>query len=198
MGQLPEVLTRGGVNEKGVDYRNALVGLTEDEIDQDSAHVITAIYNGTNQQYYRNLCLKLLYNKPYRFLHDFFAKAYQRERYLDMKLLALRGLAQFAEEQEIAKLLKQFNVSLRKRAETTPCNYHEYELLLAENAMPYLVDTYGYACFQETLAIMLAQYKSMPDAFKGHFTVDANGNVVLLRSPEKTRDMISSYFGKNK
>ena len=198
MGQLPDILTRGGVNESGVNYRNALVGLSEDDIDEDSAHVITAIYNGTKQQYYRNLCLKLLYNKPYRILRDFFAKAYKRERHLDMKLLSLRGLAQFADEEEIAILLKKFNVNLGKRAEATPYNYQEYELLLGDNALPYLVDRYGYACFQETLAIVLAQYKSMPDTFKEHFTIDADGNVVPLRLLKESREMIENFFGKNR
>jgi hypothetical protein len=40
------------------------------------------------------------------------------------------------------------------------------------------------------------QYNEMPDAFKGHFTVDENGNTVILRSPEETNRMITGFFEK--
>jgi hypothetical protein len=113
---------------------------------------------------------------------------------LDIKINALRGLAHYITEDEIKKLLIKFNEILKKRKETTPYNYQEYELLLGKNALPYLYKKYSYECIKETLEIVQTQYNEMPDAFKGHFTIDENGNTVLLRTPEETNKMLDEFF----
>lgn len=70
-------------------------------------------------------------------MKEFFANAYKKERHLDMKIYALRGLSNFMEEKKIAKLLDKFNQTLAKRQDTTPYNYQEYELLRGKNALPF-------------------------------------------------------------
>ena len=144
----------------------------------------------------RNTCLKLLYNINNNLLKEFFEKAYKKERYLDMKINALRGLLNYTTETEIEKLLVKFNEILKKQKETTPYNYQEYELLLGKNSLPYLYKKYTYNCIKETLKIVQKQYDEMPEVFKGHFTVDENRNTVLLRSPEETNKMITKFFEK--
>lgn len=69
-------------------------------------------------------------------------------------------------------------------------------MLKGQNALPYLVDRYGYPCFKETLEIVEIQYNEMPDAFKGHFTVDLDGEIIQLRSSEKSRKMMDEFFKK--
>ena len=115
-----------------------------------------------------------------------------------MKLYALRGLSKFITEKEIDKILQKFNLTLAKRQKSTPYNYQEYELLKGKHALPFLVEKYGYRCFIETLAQVNTQYEQMPKAFKGHFTTDENGEIVNLRSPEKSKKIMTEFFNKKR
>jgi predicted transcriptional regulator len=178
-------------------FQDAFNNLKENAIvENNEIEAIINIYSKTKDLYIRNTCLKLLYNKESNILKGFFETAYKKERYLDMKINALRGLAHYITENEIKKLLIKFNETLKKRKETTPYNYQEYELLLGKNALPYLYKKYFYECIKETLEITRKQYNEMPEAFKGHFTVDEDGNTVKLRSPEETNRMITEFFEK--
>jgi hypothetical protein len=179
------------------DFLDAFAKLTEKDIKNDAEiEAIINIYTSAKDLYIRNTCLKLLYNKNNVLLKSFFEAAYKKERYLDMKINALRGLAHYIAEHEIKKLLIKFNETLRKRKETTPYNYQEYELLLGKDSLSYLEKKYSYECLKETLAIVQSQYDEMPEAFKGHFTVDENGNTILLRTVEETNKMIADFFSK--
>ncbi|QIH37001.1 hypothetical protein G6053_07720 [Sphingobacterium sp. DR205] len=60
--------------------------------------------------------------------------------------------------------------------------------------MPFLVEKFGYSCFKETLEQVNKQYDAMPDAFKGHFTTDENGESVMLRKPEETKIMMDKFW----
>ncbi len=193
----PEVLTNEKSNEKHIDFRNALFGLDKNVISIGNLEHLTNIYNSTKQLDIRNKILKLLYDFDFATLKEFFSNAYKKERYLDMKIYALRGLANFVEEKDIDKLLQKFNQTLAKRQETTPYNYQEYELLKGKNALPYLVERFGYNCFKETLAQVNSQYNAMPEAFKGHFTTDENGESVLLRKPEEIQSLMEKFWEDN-
>lgn len=171
-----------------------LEALAPETVDERMARKIVTIYAQAKDVYVRKLCLHLLYDHPLGFLEEFFDKAFGRERYIDMRVHALRGLAQFRGEQALVGPLAKVNESLRKRAISTPYNYQEYECLLGKNALPYLVGRYGYGCFRETLAIVQANYDAMPDAFKGHFTFGEDGKPVRLRSPAETSRMLDEFF----
>lgn len=140
----------------------------------------------------------MLYDFDFPELKDFFNEAYKKLRYLDMKINALRGLAQFISEKEVEKLLQKFNVTLKKRQETTPYNYQEYSLLKGKHALPYLVLKYNYSCLKETLNQVNEQYDAMPDSFKGILTTDAKGEIVSLKTPSETSKIIQSFFDSNK
>ena len=116
---------------------------------------------------------------------EFFAEAYSPERYHSIKLTALRGLAQFASEQEIAERLAKLRASLRKVEQSTPLNFSEYEMLLAPQSLPYLVQRYGYASLNETLDQVRSQYERMPEPVKGLVTADESGNFIVLVSREE-------------
>jgi len=190
----PEILTTEKINERHVDFRNSLFGLDKKSINADDSKHLTKIYNSTKQLDIRNIILKLLYDFDFETLKEFFSNAYKKERYLDMKIYALRGLSNFVGEKEITKLLEKFNQALAKRQETTPYNYQEYELLKGKNALPYLVEKFGYNCFKETLQQVCRQYDAMPEAFKGHFTTDENGEIVALRKPEEVKNMMDKFW----
>ncbi|SFT40050.1 hypothetical protein SAMN05216474_0351 [Lishizhenia tianjinensis] len=194
--EFPEILKQENMNHRNYEFYNAFMELTSDCITEDTSRIIEKIYQTTKLVEFRKQSLKLLCQKDFDHLVKFFADAYKRERYLDMKILAIRGLAQFISESEIDKLLTKFNTTLKKRPQSTPYNYQEYEFLKGQNALPYLVDRYNYPSFKETLEIVERQYNNMPDAFKGHFTVDSDGEIIQLRSSEKSRKIIDEFFKK--
>lgn len=190
----PEILANEKINERHVDFRNALFGLNKNVISIDNLEFLTNIYNSTKQLDIRNKILKLLYDFDFEILKEFFLNVYKKERYLDMKIYALRGLSNFLSEKKIAKLLEKFNQTLAKRQETTPYNYQEYEFLRGKNALPFLVEKYGYNCFKETLEQVNRQYKAMPAAFKGHFTTDEKGECVMLKKPEEIKVIMDEFW----
>lgn len=190
----PEILTIEIINERHIDFRNALFSLDKSAISLENLEYLTNIYNSTKQLDIRNKILKLLYDFDFAILKEFFSNAYKKERYLDMKIYALRGLSNFIEEKEIIKLLEKFNQTLAKRQETTPYNYQEYELLRGKNALPFLIKKFNFNCFKSTLDQVNKQYNAMPEAFKGHFTTDENGEIVMLRKPEEIKSIMDKFW----
>ena len=198
MSNFPIILTDEKIKDSNKDFRSALFSLDQNSINKDNFTHLTRIYSTTKQLDLRNKVLRLLYDFDFPELKDFFDNAYKKERYLDMKIYALRGLSQFTNEKEIEKLLLKFNLTLLKRQETTPYNYQEYELLRGQNSLPYLAEKYNYNCFRETLNQVNEQYNAMPEAFKGHFTIDKNGEFVSLRNPDESSQMIKDFFNGKK
>lgn len=125
---------------------------------------------------------------------EFFLQAFRKERYLDMKLCALRGYAAYATEDEVAPLMARLLELLRKRAVTTPCDYQEYEPMRSAFLMPYLLQRYGYDCFRAFHEQLEAQYAAMPDCFKGIFTLDEQGNLRELRDRDEVQRALSAWL----
>ncbi|AJS57229.1 hypothetical protein [Paenibacillus sp. IHBB 10380] len=156
---------------------------------------LTELYSLAKKLYIRNTIMMSLVFCEDIDLKDFFFKAFKKERYLDMRLTAIRGYANYATEKEVEKLMSKFIEILMKRPENTPYNYQEYELIRSAFGLPYLVNRFRYACFIQAYAQEEKQYNVMPDAFKGHFTIDEKGNSVQLRSPEETTKMLDEFWG---
>jgi hypothetical protein len=192
--ELPYILINERFDERSIDFRNTLFNLKGETITEDNIYYITRIYNASKLLDIRNIILKLLYDFDFPELKVFFDEAYKKERYLDLKIYALRGLSNFITETEVAALLVKFNYTLAKRLERVPYNYQEYELLRGKNALPFLIDKFDYSCFKETLKQVNDQYESMPDAFKGHFTTNEKGEVVLLRKTKQVKKMMNNFW----
>lgn len=128
---------------------------------------------------------------------EFFLKAYKKERYLDMKLSAVRGYAAYATEDEVSALMQKLLESLRKRAEKTPYNYTEYEPMRSVFLMPYLMEKYDYSCFRVFHLQLEKQYAAMPDCFKNIFTLDEFGNVLPLREHEEVKQSWEEFWGRS-
>lgn len=127
----------------------------------------------------------------------FFLKAFQKERYLDMKLCAIRGYAAYAAEEDVSKCMEKLLQLLRKRQQTTPYNYEEYEVMRSAYLMPYLLATYGYACFSAFHEQLESQYENMPDVFKNIFSCDEFGNSYSIRDPNEVKQSIAAFFRGN-
>ncbi|WP_336687395.1 hypothetical protein [Chryseobacterium bernardetii] len=194
MDPFPEVLTDENAKERHPDFKKALFELNTENITTENLNHLIRIYTNTKEISYRNKILKLLYDLQYPELHPFFEMACRKERYLDMKVYALRGWAQFAEEKDISRLVDRMKISLAKTEKTTPYNYQEYELLRGKNALPFLVEKYDYRSFRELLEQVNEQYERMPDAFKGHMTTDEYGEIVHLRVPGESSKIMREFF----
>lgn len=128
---------------------------------------------------------------------EFFFKAFKKERYLDMKLTALRGYSNYASEDEVAILTKKLLELLKKIPQHTPYAYEEYEIMRSAFLLPYLIDKYHYDCFYELKEQLDKQYNDLPSCFKGIFSCDENGNAYSIRDTEEVKKSIDEFF-KNK
>lgn len=125
---------------------------------------------------------------------EFFLKAFKKERYLDLKLCAVRGYAAYATESEVAVLMKKLLELLKKRPVGTPYNYSEYEAMRSVFLMPYLLGRYDYECFRVFNDQLEKQYNDMPDCFKNIFSLDENGNAYNIRDPKEVAQSIEHFF----
>lgn len=127
---------------------------------------------------------------------DFFFRSFKKERYLDMKLTALRGYAHYATEEEVSVLTKKLLELLKKRPQSTPYNYEEYEIMRSAFLLPYLIKKYNYACLRELSDQVEKQYNDMPDVFKNIFSCDEYGNYYDIRDPEEVQKSHREFFDK--
>lgn len=188
-----QYLTTAAVAESNLRFKEAIYDLNYRFINTSDVHLLEEIYFKLKDLALRNQILGCLMHNE---LGDkqFFLAAYKKERYLDMKLKAIRGLANYATEAEIEKVMEHFLKLLMKRPNHTPYNYQEYEFIRSACGLPYLINKYGYACFEKTLIQEEKQYHDMPDAFKGHHTYDIDGNLILLRAPNEVKKMLNTFF----
>ena len=127
---------------------------------------------------------------------DFFLQAFKQERYLDMKLSAVRGYAVYATEAEILTLMSKLLELLKKRPEKTPYNYTEYEPMRSVFLMKYLLKHYDYECFRVFDIQLEEQYNDMPDCFKDIFTLDELGNGCTIRDKEEVEKSWRDFWGR--
>jgi DNA gyrase/topoisomerase IV subunit A len=167
------------------------------EVAAENAEILEEIYDKVKDLYHRNLILRTLVWYDARDLKAFFLKAFKRERYLDMRLTAIRGYANYASEKEIDKLMAKFTEILIKRPESTPYNYQEYEMIRSVFGLPYLVKRFAYKSFINALEQTEKQYNDMPDAFKGIFTLNERGESVELISAEERNKSMEAFWQKH-
>ena len=189
-----EYLTTAPLREHDAKFISALDNVAYDFLTADEAGLIEQLYFKLKDLALRNKILYGLIRCEELELKDFFQKAYKKVRYLDMRLLAVHGLAHYASEEEIDKVMDHFLKILIKRPENTPYNYQEYEFLRSAFGLPLLIKKFGYSCFEKVLQQVEKQYQDMPEAFKGHFTYDEDGRPVLLRLPRETKKMMDRFF----
>lgn len=127
---------------------------------------------------------------------EFFFKSFKKERYLDMKLMAVRGYAAYACETEVAILMKKMLELLKKIPQHTPYDYQEYECMRSVFLMPYLLEHYDYECFRVFNMQLEKQYNDMPDCFKDVFSLDEFGNIYKIRDSAEVSQSWKEFHAK--
>ncbi len=125
---------------------------------------------------------------------DFFYRAFKRERYLDMRLTAIRGYAFYASEEEVEIVMSKMLELLKRRPERTPYDYQEYEPMRSKFLMPYLIERYDYQCFKDFNEQLEKQYNAMPDVFKNIYSVDEYGNSYAIRDPKEVTETFDKFY----
>lgn len=164
-------------------------------MEKSVAELMTDYFTIKNVPQRADILRKITFNCPSS-SKDFFFRAFKKERYLDLKLTALRGYAHFASEEEISILTKKLMELLKKRPQQTPYNYQEYEIMRSAYLLPYLVEKYHYTCLYELRDQVEKQYNDMPDCFKGIFSCDEEGNSYSIRNPDEVKRSLEEFYGR--
>ncbi|MCY9656369.1 hypothetical protein P5G65_36225 [Paenibacillus chondroitinus] len=188
-----QYLKTSSFSERDLRFREAINDLNYHFIKTNDVQVLKDIYFKLKDITLRNIILGILMHNEIG-LKQFFLDVYKKERYLDMKLKAIRGLANYTTETEIEQIMENFLKLLMKRPENTPYNYQEYEFIRSACGLPYLIKKYGYSCFEKALRQEEKQYNEMPEAFKGHYSFDEDGNLIVLRNPNEAKEMMNNFF----
>lgn len=176
-------------------YRESMINMRFESFTIEDTNFFTDYYKNIKDIFSRNQILQAFVLQCQKYdLKEFFLSAFKKERYLDMRLTAIRGYAIYASEKEIAPLMKKFIDILVKIPSRTPYNYQEYEMLRSKFGLPYLVEQYRYDCFKEALNQLEKQYNDMPDECKGFFTLDENGIYVALMTREEIDENLDILF----
>jgi hypothetical protein len=139
---------------------------------------------------YEHLAVLLLSsNLSSLYLKEWFLDAYGASRNLTLKLLFLRGYAEYASESELVPVVKDFTLSLKNAHEVT-----DFEYILSEIGLLYLVKKHRYGCFDAVLEAAKEKYESFPDAVRGFFTVDENFRKVSLLPDEEIRKRTDAHI----
>jgi len=146
----------------------------------------------------RNCILKYLVCNLPADAKEFFLRAFKKERYLDMKLCAVRGYAEYADISEVEALMDKLLALLKKIPDKTPYDYQEYEAMRSDFLMPYLIKKYNYDCFKTFSMQLEKQYDDMPDCFKNIYTLDSEGNLITIRDPAEVSQSLTDFFSNNK
>ena len=112
-------------------------------------------------------------------LKAFFAERVKATRRLCLKLFYIRGYAMYATEAELEPVMKKFCASLEKNHD-----YIDYNDILSVAGLPYLVDTYGYACFRRAYQVAKEEASKI-SLLMGGYTLDGNLKQISLLSNQK-------------
>lgn len=124
-------------------------------------------------------------------LKDFYFENLKKCRRLALKLFYIRGYAIYASEKELNPIMDKFCKSLEKNHD-----YIDYNYILSVAGVPYLVNTYGYKCFIETLKKAQEEYQEIDPLLRGYFTIDSNLEQVDLLPIEEVFERSHQYLEK--
>ena len=122
-------------------------------------------------------------------LKTFYLENLKKSRRLAMKLFYIRGYAMYATEEELTPIMAKFRKSLEKNHD-----YIDYNYILSAAGLPYLVKTYGYDCFAETLEQARQEHEKIHPLLRGYFTLDEQMNQVNLLSAEEIRRRSDAFL----
>ena len=117
---------------------------------------------------YEHLKILLLNDTARQFdLKQFYFDCQKRCRRVWLRYFYIRGYAMYATEEEMIPVMQKFSEVLRK------CHdYIDYAYLMSVAGLPYLVETYGYGCMKDTLAVAEVEYQKINPLLRGSFTIN--------------------------
>ncbi|WP_455816133.1 hypothetical protein [Pseudomonas cerasi] len=192
---------RGWVGKRGYKdnpvYRDAMIQMRFEAFTEDDVAFFKAHYLTSKDTFSRNQILQaFVLTCQDRALKAFFLAAFKKERHVDMRLVALRGYAHLASEEEVIPLMAKLSDIIEKIPALTRYPYQEYEMLRSQFGLPYLVERYGYDCFIQASEKLNRQYDDLPDLCKGFFTLDAQGLHISLLPPEESRERLGKLLSQ--
>ena len=121
-------------------------------------------------------------------LKAFFLDRVKASRRLSMKLFYIRGYAMYATETELILVMEKFCSSLKKNHD-----YMDYNEILSEAGLPYLVKTYGYGCFANAYDTALEESLNVP-CLLGCYTLNERMEMVNRMPAEEMQRQLKAYL----
>ncbi len=124
-------------------------------------------------------------------LKGFYLENLKKSRRLAMKIFYIRGYAMYATEEELNPVMAKFRNNLEKNHDDIDYNY-----ILSVAGLPYLVKTYGYDCFVQSLEKAKDEHEKIDPLLRGYFTLDENLNQINLRTAEEIHERTMAFLEK--
>ncbi len=177
------------------EYTALLNQLDNIELTQELVNYLCAKATSTKHIWeirFMHLRILLLNPSSYEFdLREFYLENLKKCRRLAMKVFFIRGYAIYASEEELNPIMEKFQKNLDKNHD-----YIDYNYILSIAGLPYLVHTYGYTCFTETLKKAEQEYQNIDPLFRGYFTIDSHLEQVNLLPLEEIHKRSQLFLDK--
>ena len=177
------------------EYTALLNQLDNIELTQELVNYLCAKATSTKHIWeIRFIHLRILLCNPssYKFdLREFYLENIKKCRRLAMKVFFIRGYAIYASEEELNPIMEKFQKNLEKNHD-----YIDYNYILSIAGLPYLVHTYGYTCFTETLKKAEQEYQNIDPLLRGYFTINSHLEQVNLLPLEEIHKQSQLFLDK--
>lgn len=138
--------------------------------------------------------LRILLINPSAKMYDlkaFYYENIKKSRRLALKLFYIRGYAIYASEEELTPVMDKFCNNLGNNHD-----YIDYRHIMSAAGLPYLVNTYEYACFVKALKKAEEEYQKIDPLLKGYFTLNSDLEYVSLLSSDECKRRTYAFLEK--
>lgn len=126
-------------------------------------------------------------------LKGFYLENLKKSRRLAMKIFFIRGYAMYATEEELNPVMEKFRNNLERNHD-----YIDYNYILSDAGIPYLVKTYGYDCFVQSLGKAKQEHEKIDPLLRGYFTLDEHLNQINLLTTEEIHQRTMAFLEKSR
>lgn len=179
------------------DYVSALNKALYCELNQELVDFICSVILSKKYIWeikFEHLRVLLLNPSAQKFdLKQFYYERIMKSRRLSMKIFFIRGYALYACETEVKFVVGKFNANMKKIHD-----YIDYEFILSDAGLPYLVNEYKYDCFTESLDIANEEYEKIDPLLRNFFTINKDLRQINLLSTEEMDIRIRKFIDKHR
>ena len=178
------------------EYRSLLNGLADKQLTEEEIYFLCekiSLKEFIWEIRFEHLRVLLLNKSSYSYdLQSFYSNEIKKSRKIALKLFLIRGYSIYAEEEELAIIMKRFCSSLENNHD-----YIDYECILSVAGLPFLVKTYGYDCFVKALEKAKEEYQKIDPILRGFFTLNDKLEQVNLIPHEETIKRTQQFLSKH-